>query len=286
MQAVQKTYPHGMEVPFPRVASEPLYYGKRVPTHFEGWRALVDQDDGSIVSVVSAGYRMVKHEHVVEATEDALRKQGLEFQRSVTLIKEGAKMVATYTIPSIEVKVAEGDILNPTLVIKNSYDLSWVASILGGIYRLICSNGAYVGTMFEKFRHRHVGQLDAEAMQARIANVADSFEQFGIHYKMMRTTPLSNFRTEKVVGHIPLNKGEQVALQGLKERSSGLVLDLVPHKQENGETVPVWAIKDGDEEKFNVADLFNLLTEFNTHKVGSAVRRDLFSDRIAKGMMN
>jgi len=286
MQAVQRTYKNGVDVPFPRIASEPLYFGKRTPTHFEGWRALVDQEDGSVVSVVSAGYQMIRHEAIVEAAESALKAQGLHFERSITLIREGAKMVATYTIPEINVTVGDGDVLNPTIIIKNSYDLSWVASILGGIYRLICSNGAYLGTMFEKFRHRHVGTLNAEQMSARISGVTHSFNTFSDFYKTQASIPLTNDFTENVLDALPLNKGEQSALGTLHERTSGLTIDLIPNRRKDEDKEVVWAIKGGDHEKYSRVNLFNLLTEFNTHRVGSAVRRDMFSNKIARAMMH
>jgi hypothetical protein len=285
MQLTQKTFNHGDDVTFPNVVSEPLYFGKRTPTHFEGWRALVDQEDGEVISIVSEAYRMVRHENIINATEDALQKAGFQFDRKLTLIKEGAKMVAEYTLPDIEVVVAPNDIIHPTLIIKNSYDLSWVASILGGIYRLVCANGAYVGTMFEKFKHRHVGQLNAETMMSRVSGVTASFERFETFYKDQAALPLTDFMTEKVAGFLPLNKGEQVALMGMRERSSGLALDLVP-KKVDGEDTAVWAIRGGENEKHSAINLFNLLTEFNTHRVTSATRRDFLSDKIARAMMN
>lgn len=284
MQASQKTYHHGEDPVFPNVVSEPLYYGKRDPLHFEGYRALVDQNDGEVISVVSENYQMVRHQDILGKAEKALAHLGLEFDRSVTLIKDGAKMVAKYIIPSIEAVLAPGDIVHPTIIIKNSYDLSWVASLNGGVYRLTCSNGAYVGTMFEKFKHRHVGLLDAGYLGSRIALLSDRFSVYAEGAKLMAQTPLTNYTVEKVVARLPLNKGEQHSLQTLHEKTSGMCIELVPNMTPQADLDSVlWSIK-GGEKDWTQINLFNLLTEFTTHRVAGASRRDLLSERLSKAM--
>lgn len=286
MQASQKTYLHGEHPTFPSVVSEPLYYGKRDPHHFEGYRALVDQNDGEVISVVSQNYQMLRHEDIVDKTEKALIHLGLEFDRSITLIKEGAKMVAKYTIPSIEATLAPGDIVHPTIIIKNSYDLSWVASLIGGVYRLTCSNGAYVGTMFEKFRHRHVGLLEAGYIGNRLMSLTERFEQYALGARLMAETPLTNYTVEKVVARLPLNKGEQHSLLNLHEKTSGMCLELVPNMKPDADLDTVlWSIKGGEQDRTQI-NLFNLLTEFTTHRVAGAARKDLLSERLSKAMFN
>ena len=284
MQASQKTYHHGEDPVFPNVVSEPLYYGKRTPTHFEGYRALVDQNDGEVVSVVSESYQMVRHEDILIKAEKAFSYLGLEFDRTITLIKDGAKMVAKYVIPSIEVALAPGDIIYPTVIIKNSYDLSWVASLIGGVYRLTCSNGAYVGTMFEKFKHRHVGLLDAGYLGSRLALLSERFDLYATGAKMMAQTPLTNYTVEKVVARLPLNKGEQHSLQTLHEKTSGMCLELVPNMTPNADLDSVvWAIRGGEKDRTQI-NLFNLLTEFTTHRVAGSARKDLLSERLSRAM--
>jgi hypothetical protein len=283
MMRPQRYFPNGTDIVFPKVASEPLYYGRQQAIPFEGHRAIIDEETGEVLTVVSDQYNLIRHENIIETIETQLRKMNVVFERNVTMIKAGARMVATYTLPEIQVVLASDEVLIPTMVIKNSYDLSWVASMMGGVMRLICTNGAYMGTMFKKMRHRHVGILDEGYLKERLSALGESFDLYVQNYKSMLVTPLSPSLLGRLTA-FGFNVGETTALRTMREQTSGLTLDLAQHTDPaTGEEVYVWEAKDMD--KFHQVDLFNLTTEFTTHKVASAVRQDMFYDRISRSLM-
>lgn len=283
IQRTQRIFPNGMDIVFPNVTTEPLYYGKQDATPFDGFRAIVDQSDKSVLTVVSEQYRLIRHEDMIEALEIHLRHLNMAFERKVTMIKQGARMMATYTLPEITVRISENEILSPTIIMKNSYDLSWVATIMGGVMRLVCSNGAYMGTMFQKVRQRHVGWLTQDYLAGRLEMLSNSFHDYVNWYKSAIAMPIST-QDLAVIDMFDLNKTEASMLNHMKEKTSGLYLDLIPIiDADKGIEIPTWTIP--NQEKFNRVDMFNLLTEFTTHKVANTVRQDGIYEKISRHLM-
>ena len=76
---------------------------------------------------------------------------------------------------------------------------------------------------------------------------------------------------------LKLNDGEQQSLRFLKERSTGLRIESKVIETDDGEKT-VWT----PEDETTKYDLWNLMTEFATHRVTSPLRQDTISTSIDK----
>ena len=68
---------------------------------------------------------------------------------------DGARTKYTYVFPNTRVKVAKDDYVNPEIVINNSYDGSSAVGVLGGAFRLVCSNGLVIGFLLGQTKNVH-----------------------------------------------------------------------------------------------------------------------------------
>ena len=60
-------------------------------------------------------------------------------------------MVIDVSSISIVLEISKGDMMNPEIIIKNSYDGTSQVHILSGAFRLVCSNGMIIGTTIDKY---------------------------------------------------------------------------------------------------------------------------------------
>lgn len=119
-----------------------------------GYKFIVREDTNQVVSCVTDKYKLVTNEEVVNKSVPVLEKYGAKLQEC-KMFGNGARTQWTWNLPASELTVLDGDIVNPQIIIKNSYDASLQISILGGIFRLVCSNGAVIGDIYGKHNSRH-----------------------------------------------------------------------------------------------------------------------------------
>ena len=58
-------------------------------------------------------------------------------------------------MPDVKIEISKGDMMNPEIIIKNSYDGTSQVHILSGAFRLVCSNGMIIGTTIDKYNYKH-----------------------------------------------------------------------------------------------------------------------------------
>ena len=270
-----KTYNYGDEIPFPNVTLEPLAWGAE-KNDFASHCAVVNNDDGRVITVVTDAYSILHHEDFLTTADEALRKvYGKDVQRSTRLINGGDKMLAVYTLEDNPITLRNGDIAYPSLILKNSYDLGWAAALSGGVFRLICSNGAYVGEMTSS-KKKHTAQLDGDYVKFVTSNIVDRIPLIEQRMTEWAKDKIGR-KTHINLDSLKLNDGEQQSLLYLKERSTGLRLDAKVIETSDGEKT-VWT----PEDETTKYDLWNLMTEFATHRISSPMRQDTISTSIDK----
>ena len=270
-----KTYDFGTDIPFPNVTLEPLAWGTE-NNAFASHCAVVNKDDGRVITVVTDSYSILRHEDFLATADESLRNTyGKEIARKTRLINGGDKMLAVYTLEDNPITLRNGDTAFPSLILKNSYDLGWAAALSGGVFRLICSNGAYVGEMTAS-KKKHTAQLDGDYVKYITKGIVSNIPL--IEKRMTEWSKEKIGRKTHInLDALKLNDGEQQSLRFLQEKSTGLRIESKTVETADGEKT-IWTPED-DTTKY---DLWNLMTEFATHRITSPIRQDTISTSIDK----
>lgn len=270
-----KTYDFGTDIPFPNVTLEPLAWGAD-KNDFASHCAVVNKDDGRVITVVTDSYSILRHEDFLATADESLRNTyGKEIARKTRLINGGDKMLVVYTLEDNPITLRNGDTAFPSLILKNSYDLGWAAALSGGVFRLICSNGAYVGEMTAS-KKKHTAQLDGDYVKYITKGIVSNIPL--IEKRMMEWSKEKIGRKTHInLDALKLNDGEQQSLRFLQEKSTGLRIESKTIETVDGEKT-IWTPED-DTTKY---DLWNLMTEFATHRITSPMRQDTISTSIDK----
>lgn len=169
------------------VSLQPIYLDSS--KEIVGRKAVVRDDTGQVLGILSQNYTLLKHADVIDAFRKAL--ESYSFEERIQVAKDGAHLFATYKLNAIKVEVRPDDLVSLQFVVKNSYDGSSTLQIMLGAYRLVCSNGMIVGKNFFNFSQKHVGgsnDIKIEKIRERIENLIAQFNEVLPHLQEMSRT--------------------------------------------------------------------------------------------------
>ena len=252
---VQERYP---DLKFPDPVLEPIWWGKRPTTRIDGKKAIVDQSENNVFGICSDLYQIVPYEDIikmVETTAKHLPEFG-KIEITPQIIGAGEKMLIKAKFVDTEYEIKKGDVVNPQITIRTSYDLGWKLIAAFGAFRLVCSNGMTVGKIFSKFAKRHMVSLNPELLTKSIQEgMVNYSEQTGLWQKWANKK-LTNDMYETLWEALPFSDGEKERIEQLPEVATGLIFgDPVSRK-----VASVW-------------DFNSALTQYITHEVKSDVRK-------------
>lgn len=119
-----------------------------------GYKFIVREDTNDVLSCVTNNYKMVTNDTVNKASSKIIKKEGGKL-KEVKSFGNGARSIVTWEFPDHKVKISRLDELTPEIVWQNSYDGTVGLNILAGAFRLICTNGAIIGVLAEKYKNKH-----------------------------------------------------------------------------------------------------------------------------------
>ena len=143
--------------------SNTLFPVKEIPAVFTndniwnkntGHKFIIREDTEQVLSCMTDEYRMVTNKELTDVATPILEKHNAVLTEAISL-GDGQKTVYKWKIPGIKIKIAEDDIMNPEIIIKNSYDGSLQVHILAGAFRLVCSNGMIIGVTLGHKNYKH-----------------------------------------------------------------------------------------------------------------------------------
>jgi hypothetical protein len=260
----------------PHVIEKEISHGRgvkgdpRVP--IEGYKALVgvDEDeekDGRLFNIVTDDYQLVRHEEVIAMAQSVVAEMPEygEPRTRLWLPQNGAKMRAEWRFPEVEYEVESGDLINPKFEMFNSYDGGWALRGMFGAFRLICTNGLTVGVKFAQYRREHHQPMNGTEDLKKI--IILGMEQMSDQIELWKTwvdkvTTLKDYET--VMTGMKWNKKEEEALGHEIEKSSGITIDDAKMR-----TLSYWLF-------------YNLVAQFITHKVESAIRLERLRGRMQR----
>lgn len=133
--------------------------------------AVVREDDGEVLGVVSPTYKVVSNEAAFDAFLRAMESISVDLEgarASTQYAGYGAKTLAQLILPSMEYDNG-GDKTQMRIIMMNSYDGSWKLQVFGGGLRGACTNGQVFGKSMAKYASRHIRSLSIQAASDKIA---------------------------------------------------------------------------------------------------------------------
>lgn len=260
-----------LESPFPIVTEEPVLWGH------EGERlnltkqhkAIVDERTGKVFSIVSKDYKVIRHEAAIVKVEEAINqvKDLRKYNIRTFFYNEGGRMLREYTFEGPKVAIQPGDLVKPTLYLRNSYDLSWPLEVYLGALRLACKNGLVIGVKFFKFRTRHIQAIENLPLKYEIATALKRFSKQADVWKKWTEIRLTRRDHDNVMEIMAI--GDR-AMEDIRDRMN---------QQSRG-----W-----DPKGFPIISLwvfFNILTWYITHRAASLNHRMEMEGRLRRAIMN
>ena len=240
---INATVIRGNPADFPVVLHPVFHDGaagrKPIPTR----RAIVREDTGEAIAVVSNRYTLVPHTRILDLVEQAIRPLDVGVvPRGVYVDRQGARMQAIFKFPALTRTVTGMDDICPCLQVRNTYDGTSRISVHIGAFRFVCTNlsvgggGAFAGG----FMSVHAGDIPIEKMAEQLADYLTRFDQIVSLYGHWADQRLELGMLSSIFERF---------LRGKPERLWNELLDAAPT---------------------TVFDAYNVMTDYATHRTRSA----------------
>jgi hypothetical protein len=250
---------------FPSVETRPILTDNEIVC--EGYQAITNPDNDHLYTVASDKYHVTRHEDLLITVEEAIAENPEfgHFKRSISFTNDGARMRAKYRFPDVEFPLDHSDVINPTVEVYNSYDLSWSRRVLFGAFRLVCSNGLVIGKTFMNYRRKH-SYLDQDNREIK-SLLMSGMELFSEQTELWKswvdkvTTPE---QYERVMTGLDFSNRQMEEVEREVEVSSNIILEDVKRR-----SLSYWVF-------------FNILSQYITHRVKSENRRVSLENHMRK----
>ena len=239
---INATVVSGNPADFP-VSLQPVFHDghegrKLIPTR----RAIVREDTGEAIAVVSNRYTLVPHTRILDLVEQAIGPLEVgPVPRGIYVDSRGARMRGIFKFPALASPVLGRDEICPCLQVRNTYDGSARIAVHIGAFRFVCTNLAVGGggVFAGGFVSIHAGEIPIEKMADQLAQYLTRFDQIvGLYRQWSERRPEPGALSS-------------IFEQSLKGRPEGLwdqVLQAAPA---------------------TVFDAYNVMTDFATHRMRS-----------------
>lgn len=265
-EEIQARYPN---VKFPDPVMEPVWAGKRPTERLDGRFAVMDQNTNIFYAFATDQYQIIHYEEILKLVETAVKEMP-EFgppEIKPTMLAEGGKMRIATTFTDVKYEIRKDDFVNPKVEVFTSYDLGWKYRMRFGAYRIICSNGAMVGKIFNSFAKRHLVSLNPKELSDNISvGMTKYSDQVGL-WKKWAQKIIGKEQYDESWKTLPFSTAEREKIEKLPETQTRLLLPDALSKNE----LTLW-------------DFFNVTTQFASHEVGSELRKIDLEEDITRAM--
>lgn len=238
---VREAFPN---VVFPDPIKEPVFFGRLGRERLVGKHAIVDAGSRKVYGICTSDYKIVSHEEAIDIALKAVESLG-EYGKPKAEVKfmdaHKAKMFTILTFPEAKEFFVGKDKINPSIYLKNSYDLVWQLQLVFGAFQVICSNGLVAGVIEESMKGRHLSGLNVDAFREQInAGMSNFSDQIGLwndwaekriglpmYDLIAEKLPFSDKEKEKLLSlHITGREEGENTLKALQEQNNMTLWDL------------------------------------------------------------
>jgi hypothetical protein len=118
---------------------------------------------------------------------------------------DGARTKWVWRFPKMKVKIDKDDYVNPEIIIKNSYDGTTVVDVMGGAFRMVCSNGMVIGFLLGRKRNVHnvwnksLDKLE-DIIEETVHKITDTFDD---KFPVLVETPIKKRHVSEIIKLVP-----------------------------------------------------------------------------------
>jgi hypothetical protein len=223
-------------------------------------------DTGQVLGVTSDKYGLLLNTDLVKTVDEVLTNKGLDYERQITVARDGATMYGRYEFPNELRKVQKvGDEMGMRITIRNSYDRTSFAGLELGMLRLVCTNGMKAMRRAFGFNQKHSRKLSLDGVSDAIDRAVKAFDEVGGEFTKLSEVPVSDTIGDYVLKNLTSDK---ILSEKLRE-----------------EIVKVWLNPPFQEDKKrNLYNLYNAVTYHLTHKVEPT--RFEYADKVNSNVLN
>lgn len=159
---------------------------------------IITSNSGSNLITADSGYKTVSQRYRTVPTApladkfksmgflvDSFVRRGCRSEEKIPFVKHQVRL----SHPGLLQNTASRDV-RLQLVITNSFDGTSAFRMGLGFFRLVCSNGMMVGTTYETFAHRHVGNI-IEELDESVERIVAQTDRLHNDLERMRTKILT-----------------------------------------------------------------------------------------------
>jgi hypothetical protein len=153
--------------------------------------AVVREDTGDALAVVSDRYTLVKHQTILDAVDAALAPLDVgPVPRGLYVDRAGARMRAIYKFPALVQSIARGDEICPCLQVRNTYDGTTRIGLHIGSFRFVCTNLAVGGggVFAGGFMAVHAGNIPIDGVTDELTAYLRGFDAIAGLYRQWHDT--------------------------------------------------------------------------------------------------
>jgi hypothetical protein len=173
-----------------------------------GYKFIIREDTNKVLSCMTDEYKVVTNKELIDTAVPLLKSHKAELVESVTF-GDGARSVWKWRIPGVEIKIADGDLLNPEVILKNSYDGTLQVHVLAGAFRLVCSNGLVIGVTLGQTNFKHnINNKNLENLEEAIETTIEHSLAVGDKFELLSDTQLNEKHIIKLVEMFPFQMSE------------------------------------------------------------------------------
>jgi len=194
------------------------------PTGVEERKAVVDLHDNRLLAIVSNRYKLIKHQSVINACEQAFKTVDDLKNYNIHALSyrnEGARLIQLYNFPEVEYEV-DGQSVNLEMRVTNSYDLTYGVNVdlLG--YRLQCKNDLFTGKPLYSLHAKHTTNFDPEVIFKTVPSALLMFKKQVEEWEKWTEVELES---DKIIDNVfEAAKYRELARRKLKVYSGKLTL--------------------------------------------------------------
>jgi len=122
--------------------------------------AIIRNDSNKVIGVVGKDYQLIENKQLIETVIPKLKSLGDFRYNKIITVNDGAKSFVELVFPNRTVEIKDShdnlDHIQPTLTLSNSYDMTKKLGFVAGVFRLVCSNGAFIGVKAFSYIKIHV----------------------------------------------------------------------------------------------------------------------------------
>jgi len=176
-----------------------------------GYKFIVREDTGDILSCMTDEYRLIKNETIMKYADPVMKKNNGKL-KEVRLFSNGAKTTMKWQFPDKKVHIGPDDDISPEIIIRNSYDGTIGVNILAGAFRFVCTNGMVIGVVLENYKNKHsVYNIELDKLEESIiGTIKKTHYMFEEEFPTLIETQIKEKHIVNLIKMFPIQANEVI----------------------------------------------------------------------------